>query len=529
MASASWQFDEGQSFPTKCFPTGTLQRGRKEGAGHWLMAYRETEEQTNRATHRRVKENFSQEVKKADPPCGFTLDRQFLLQLHCVDEPAQLCSVNVSEQKLKTVKPEDLREFENVASIDASINSLCLGSFSCFASLRELILSLNRICNMTFEASDFPHLQVLDLSYNSLSGKDIISLSRLPQLKVLHLTGNQLHHLPPDLGSLSYDHTQLPAADRDGGFEALEVLMLDENKLSSGVFYSLRNLKRVKHLNLQGNRISEIPYLTTYSKSVEISDKEEKDPHTEEHLKTIETFPTDRLEEECNGAGAPLPELQLLNLANNKIATEEALVTAALFPKLREIDIHSNPLTTQRSGDPPFLTFYLHERLGIEIKRKQAPEVQKPPLKVSTHSKWKVEEKIPKVSKRPLSVSTACPTQTQTDKCETDVKITPRFEGRSGSIVPETREHFFMTEADHEPQSECEPSSGEREAADNRHKCRTGPEQSSCSEVMMDAKAIPDVLKSLEIQTAVRMLEHTVRNLHIYRESKPNLDSIQTL
>lgn len=33
-------------------------------------------------------------------------------------------------------------------------------SFSSFVSLRELDLSLNWLSNMTFDASDFPHLQV---------------------------------------------------------------------------------------------------------------------------------------------------------------------------------------------------------------------------------------------------------------------------------------------------------------------------------------------------------------------------------
>lgn len=79
-------------------------------------------------------------------------------------------------------------------------------------------------------------------------------------------------------------------------------------------------------------------------------------------------------------------------------------MAAALFPKLREIDIHSNPLTTNRSGnvptyckrqllyisteywklrsprrprvnpgDPPLLTHYLQKRLGIAIQRHKAP------------------------------------------------------------------------------------------------------------------------------------------------------------
>lgn len=92
----------------------------------------------------------------------------------------------------------------------------------------------------------------------------------------------------------------------------------------------------------------------------------------------------------------------------------------ALFPVLREIDIHSNPLTTERSGkifflkrqflnissgfwvlkspsylcpntgDPPLLTYYLQERLGITIKRKKTQDIVKLPLKVSTDPKWKV-------------------------------------------------------------------------------------------------------------------------------------------
>lgn len=39
-------------------------------------------------------------------------------------------------------------------------------------------------------------LQVLNLSFNCLSAEDVISVGRLPRLKILHLTGNHLPHLP---------------------------------------------------------------------------------------------------------------------------------------------------------------------------------------------------------------------------------------------------------------------------------------------------------------------------------------------
>lgn len=42
------------------------------------------------------------------------------------------------------------------------------------------------------------------------------------------------------------------------------------------------------------------------------------------------------------------------------------------------------------TGDPPLLTHYLQERLGITIKRKKTRGVVKLPVKVSTDPKWKV-------------------------------------------------------------------------------------------------------------------------------------------
>ncbi|XP_031724990.1 X-ray radiation resistance-associated protein 1 isoform X1 [Anarrhichthys ocellatus] len=474
---------------------------------NWLGADRNAEEQQHRNVQRGIKETYKD--CEADSPHGNTLDGLFLLQLHCVDKPSELCSVRISEQKLNSVKPEDLTVFDNVAYIDASVNSLSLGSFSSFVSLRELNLSLNGLCNMTFDAAHFPHLQVLDLSYNSLSSDDIVSIGRLPRLKVLHLTGNQLHRLPPNLGSFNHDPTQQPAKEDDTEFKALEVLMLDDNKLSSGVFNSLANLKRLKHLNLQGNLISEIPYLPlTCSKPRQTSVEEQAE---EEALAHTETSPNAGISQEHlkeGNSSFPLPELQFLNLADNKIAEEEALMAAAVFPMLREMDIHSNPLTTQRSGDPPLLTYYLHERLGITIKRKKTQEVAKLPLKASTDPKWKVEERIPKGSKKLLLMDAPCSARSETKK-------TPESEGEHDTFQENT-EHFFLTQATDVPEYEFDLPADEKETAGNKER-------------LMDAKAkpSPDVVEPVGIQTAVRMLEHTLKNLNVYRDSKPKLDSIQ--
>ncbi|CAK6953766.1 X-ray radiation resistance-associated protein 1 [Scomber scombrus] len=544
MTAASYKFDVRQRDATKCFPARTFLRGGKEGAGHWLVAYRNAEDHKYMNVHRRLKEHYKEceGSRVVDTPHGNTLDGPFLLRLHCVDKPSELCSVDISEQNLNSVKPEDFKVFDNVACIDASINFLSLGPFSSFVSLRELNLSLNGLCNMTFDAAAFPNLEAMDLSYNRLSADDIFSIGWLPCLKILHLTGNQLHHLPPNLGSLNQDSTQQPTKEEVTQFNSLEVLMLDDNKLSSGVLNSLANLKRLKHLNLQGNCISEVPYLhlTGCSDPAQASIEEqaeeeglahpEPNPNHDENFKrAVQISQKENFEEYCKGSSLPLPELQSLNLADNKIAKEEALLAVVLFPMLREIDIHCNPLTTKRSGDPPLLTHYLKERRGITIKRKKTSEVVKLPLKVSTDPKWKVKERILKVSKRALMRDAPCPNQTQAEEGEV---TTPGSEGKNNGeeTLRENTEHFFVTQASDIPEYECELQSDEEETAESekRNENDAISEKFRCCKMLMDAKPNPDVVETIGIQTAVRMLEHTLKNLNVYRDSKPKLDSIQT-
>ncbi|XP_031615804.2 X-ray radiation resistance-associated protein 1 isoform X2 [Oreochromis aureus] len=507
MTSASYTADAGRSYPIKCSPAGTSHHRRRDGAGHWLAAYREAEEQKYRRQRRRTKAAYKKcESELADTSHGVTLDRAFLLQLHHVDRPSELCSLDISEQKLSSVKPEELEVFDNVAYINASINSLSLGSFSSFVSLRELNLSLNEVSDLMFDAAAFALLEVLDLSYNCLSPDAIVSLGRLPRLKVLHLTANQLQHLPPNLGSSHQDPTQLLTKEEDACFQSLEVLMLDDNELTSGVFSRLKNLKRLKHLSLQGNCISEIPFmqLVGYSKPVQTATEEEAEEalaHSEpsdQYLTRIsEIFHKHNWEQNRKESSLPLPALQYLNLADNKVAKEEALMAATLFPMLREIDIQFNPITTRRRGDPPLLA-YMQERLGITIKQKKTQEV---------------DEKMPKVSKKLLLLNP----QSQAGKNEGKSSRNHTFH--------EKRNPFFLTQAADGPEFEFGLLPEDKETADSKERNISNPEQ---FDFLMDVEPNPRVLKLNGIQTAVRMLEHTLKNLNVYRDSKPKLDSIQT-
>ncbi|XP_029375825.1 X-ray radiation resistance-associated protein 1-like isoform X2 [Echeneis naucrates] len=184
-------------------------------------------------------------------------------------------------------------------------------------------------------------------------------------------------------------------------------------------------------------------------------------------------------------------------------------MAVALFPMLREIAIHSNPLTAQ-TRDPPLLTYHLKERLGITIKSKKTQEVTKPPLKVSTNPKWKVEERISKVPKKPTLMEAPCPAQTEEDKKSRD------------------NSQFFFTQAADSSENEFDLQDDDKETgAEGKGKQDDNISSKFTHYDWMDAKPYPEAVQAIGIQTAVRMLEHTLKNLNVYRDSKPKLDSIQ--
>ncbi|KAM8834961.1 X-ray radiation resistance-associated protein 1 [Synchiropus picturatus] len=432
-------------------------RGVLKKRVHWLEAFREAEEQK----YRNIRNKRVIREPVPEPHHSTTLDGPFLLRSQCVERPSQLYYVNISERGLDSVKCEDLALFDKVVSIEASANSLSLGSFGCFASLRELDLSLNGLKTLAFEATDFPRLQVLDLSFNSLSADDIIPIGRFPHLKVLHLTGNQLSHLPPDLGSTSKSTKAL--------FSALEVLLLDDNILTSQVFRSLAQLQRLKYLNLKRNLITEIPYIGEYSKGDELATS----------LKPAMQINT--------GSKSPFPELQYLNLSANQIVEEEALLAAAVFPKLKELDVHSNPMKTRRNGGS-LLALFLEEERGVTVNHKEEPGVEKSPTRILA---VKVKEKV--------------------KKSERKVKM--------AESLPVHLPGFFVSQA-------AEILEGERVSLSQDDSAEPGG--FSVQDLFLkEAKPNSDEVETVGIQTAVRMLDFTLKNLNVYRDPIPKLDSVQ--
>ncbi|XP_053312612.1 X-ray radiation resistance-associated protein 1 [Spea bombifrons] len=472
-----YKMDNGGIFVSNCFPARSLFRLTNRGAGHWQVVHKAAPERRFRAV---VGSASSNQTSRSDPEKTSVLHRQtrsslhgtsdnlervldgsFLMKTHFVARPTDLCSVDVSDRNLTSAKRADFVQFNSVAYINAAENLLTLEDFRTFPAIRELDLSMNALTEIRVKHGDFPHLEVLDVSYNNLTPKAISRLSFLPRLRVLHLTGNRLTHLP---ASMSVPHDKDPDFV---GFPSLEILMLEDNKLSDpAVFASLANLKSLRQLNLARNGIAEVPYLretvpTTSTDSLsggQIKQDSDTDIHERRgqrkmpeatsddggdisytvlqnasdpdrthvifsstysspnsHLpkftvtpKSSSFLPSSTLSAMASTDSSsqifspPFPNLRHLSLVDNKIAYEEDLLAVALFPSLEELLIHGNPLTTHRKGDSTLLRSFLQERLGISVIRRKSAETPKPHIFIPVKETRKVKTHVPKIPKQPL-------------------------------------------------------------------------------------------------------------------------------
>ncbi|TRY97922.1 hypothetical protein DNTS_034146 [Danionella cerebrum] len=297
-----YKLDGGGRYPAYCFPIRSKLHPRNEGAGHWLVAHRTALEEG--VSKRRNISDVDMKHEKGQPvkKCK-TLDEQLLVML------------------------EGLEKFDNVSNMNASDNHLTLEPFGKFSALMELDLSLNCLQNLEFSVEHFQKLKVLDLSFNNITGGSILNLGLLPCLKVLHLSGNHLHMLP--LNMAGPHNSPGENTEQDARlYESLEVLMLDDNRLTSpGVFLALANLKRLRYLNLQGNDISGVPFLGQTATGQD--EKTGNQPQSNRVIPKPKEYKTGEYHSDSGhfkdlswrctpDPGRPFPDLHHLNLANNE-------------------------------------------------------------------------------------------------------------------------------------------------------------------------------------------------------------------
>ncbi|XP_050768062.1 X-ray radiation resistance-associated protein 1 [Gymnogyps californianus] len=623
-----YKMGDGSNYATKCFPARNILRASKEGdtasrSGRWVLTRRATprawtEKGTTGETpqqRRKPPESASVEENNEDN----VLDEPFLMKHHCLKNPSDLCSVNISSQNLVSAKEDDFEKFDCVAFINAAENLLTLEPFRKFPGLRELELSLNGLRNLKITAGDFLHLEDLDLSYNNLSPQDVWTLGDLSQLKVLRLTANGLWSLPPDLaGSRDSAHLRFPS---------LEVLSLDDNRLSDpSVFVSLCHLCSLKELNLDRNGISAVPYLhQAESRQFFLHPALDGDSFRAEWYKSLSSLwqrprlpqqedtevpaeleakkgqleyvvlqndrDPDRTEVVFNSGSwehpalvvpregepsasktlpapstrrdvrAPFPELKHLSLAFNKIADETALLPVAFFPCLKELTFHNNPLTTTRSGQPPLLTRLLQHNLGIKLVRQKSLATERWHFSIPLKASRKVTSRLPKITKRPLMLeapaktflwnqlpaavevardaappSPAQPLPPISSVTPAGSRRTALGEGEAESRpspgpAAEGTASFFMTQVEDVSRPLLRPvAEGRLEKRSEQRRegsSQVVPERYKGYEELLGGDTDPDFIEPIGIQKNVQALYYILKHPLVYRDAKPQLDSMQ--
>ncbi|CDW73960.1 leucine rich repeat family protein [Stylonychia lemnae] len=174
----------------------------------------------------------------------------FLILYSCrVKLPHESIKSKLASQKIVEVIEEDLCYFQNLNSIDLSDNRVRLEQLKNLKALSEVNLQYNMIQTIpALTQEDFPKLEYLNLSYNSITPSSIRSLFNLKKLKTLDLQGNSLVTLPDDMFELS----------------GVEELNLSSNLFSSSstiinpavLFKSLGMMPRLKRLNISRNKFS---------------------------------------------------------------------------------------------------------------------------------------------------------------------------------------------------------------------------------------------------------------------------------
>ncbi|XP_039254178.2 X-ray radiation resistance-associated protein 1-like [Styela clava] len=589
-ASAIWKLEDDSTFAVNCFPARGISRITHEGTGSWIVAYAHEQSRKfkPKPPKKDVSQIQQQNYIDGDEKGSLAapgkrsefvnnLTTEFLLRHHHVDSINDLCSVNISDCDLEFDETSDFSKFKNVAYVNAAENLLTVRPFSTFPNLRELEMPVNGVRNIGIQPGDFATLQVLDLSYNNLSASDMLSLGYLPKLKVLTLTGNGLSQIHPDLCQpFSLDEDSDETYTR---FQSLEVLMLDDNRLHDmSTFAALAALPSLRELNLDKNEITLVPYLKVVGErvlsaahshsqsrptSVKLSNRSrpssksgknksqisnetisgiikplgldeetsEKKEDLSEKLQIVDdkdTAATTDISSYNNTSSStpPFQHLRILSLANNKISEEEHLLAIAAWPALQALVLHGNPLINNSKGEPPLLSHYLHNRLGISIMRfKPRAPVMKPALRVPDHDRRRVSSRVPKIMKHPFDVMLE-------EFRKPAIGHVPRPPVIDKNPDPVQRENFadkchlpnkesdqdnvFLTQVQDEYGEEVVEDKQTIKTTEKSNSVTEKPivktESQIMKEFLQDAKPDPDIHENLSIQGNVKMLRQILHH-----------------
>ncbi|XP_031104707.1 receptor-like protein 14 [Ipomoea triloba] len=278
---------------------------------------------------------------------------------------------NSGQERLSGLKNLEILSMESTKMEENNVLSAL--NLKDFIRLKDLDLSGNKF--QSFEPikdlKDFINLKKLDISYNKFNNSIFELVKRLPSLKILGLSGNDIHGqlLIQDINALSNLEELYLDDNYIEGFETfasfsdgrrlmkLETLRLDNNRFSSSIFKSLKELPSLKFLSLSENNfhrsehIQDINALSSL-KDLDLSYSSFEDfetstslsgvssriknhsHHLQLHLNSIKCNMTKLLQ-----SLATLPSIKSLNLEDNNITSVDAIYALRNLSMLEELSL----------------------------------------------------------------------------------------------------------------------------------------------------------------------------------------------
>jgi len=327
----------------------------------------------------------------------------------------KLTSLDLSSNKLSAITPANFQGLSELKQLFLDQNLISNiaphALLPMHDKLSTLSMSKNLLVNVPPEIGQLRQLQLLNLSYNSLSSIAGFPFANLANLKHIDVAGNKLSMLDrftfdrmDKIVSLNLSHNQLQNLE-PGSFDGvpnLQELSLDDNLLLdiTGV---LANLNQLKLLNISQNRLTHIDLALLPTNLHEFSATNNQINQITAFLSNIINRKTNNLKridfsqnrlEKLTSEMIP-QSVEVAKFSGNLIRDVDQEVFAEKA-NLMELHLSSNQLKSLKQPARPVLAQNLH--LFLENN----------PLKCDCHLDW---IKSPKMSTRLSSISDSIESQ----------------------------------------------------------------------------------------------------------------------
>ncbi|XP_062173084.1 receptor-like protein 6 [Alnus glutinosa] len=286
---------------------------------------------------------------------------------HSIGNFKMLSTIDLSNCNFRGSIPDSMASLTQLVYLDMSLNMFS-GSIPVFSMAKNLTnLDLSSI-NLTGQITstqweELQHLEILDLSYNSLNGDIPISLFSLPSLQTLQLSNNQFSGQLKEFSNISsykLEELDLSKNELEGTIpisifqlRGLVILLLSSNN-----FDGSNLLVEYSGFNLSSSHVPQIAWLGLASSKL----KKIPDFCRNQSMLYSLDLSRNQIYGEMPNWIWKLPQLRFLNLSYNYLVTLKGPISNLSFIA-RSLDFRSNQFQGQLPVVPPisYLDFSMND------------------------------------------------------------------------------------------------------------------------------------------------------------------------